>query len=303
MRTQKKIINLYENANKDIFSIKHVISISSEEDLNQFWDYITSSQDSSHDTLHNFVSSFYNFALMYISSSDAHFFEIILEENEENFYFTLWNEKIAVLFEAYLKNTSTEFIYKKNKISIKLLKKGYELKKVKQEVADRSREEKLIHSVTQATTIKCIEPYTFMAQDDLQELLSLNDDMQEISYQIHKGAISEHHFIKLRSSFSLFCFTLHYYDEITSVTEILNNFLNLLNTDKDKFLLLDTDQFSLVYGFIGNIDRWLNTLFIQGGADLDFMNNSIRADYETISQIISPVACEENFDLDDIFDF
>jgi len=58
-----------------------------------------------------------------------------------------------------------------------------------------------------------------------------------------------------------------------------------------------------VYGFIGNIDRWLNTLFIQGGADLSFMNNSIKADYETISQIIAPTACEENFDLDDIFNF
>ncbi|MDF1883276.1 hypothetical protein JHD49_04920 [Sulfurimonas sp. SAG-AH-194-C21] len=303
MRTKRKIINLYDKDVKDIFSIKHVISISTEEDLNQFWDYITSTQDSKHDTLHNFVSSFYNFALLYVSREDAHFFEIILEENEDNFYFTLWNEKVAVLFEAYLQNTSTEFIYEKNKISIKLLKKEYELKILKQEIADKSREEKLLNSVKEEPQIKCLEPYYFLTQDDLQELLSLNDDMQEISYQIHKGAISEHHFIKLRSSFSLFCFTLRYYDEITNVTTTLNNFLNLLNTDKDAFLLFDTDQFSLVYGFVGNIDRWLNTLFIQGGADIDFMNNSIQADYETISQIITPVACEENFDLDDIFDF
>ncbi|MBL1243560.1 MAG: hypothetical protein COA39_004055 [Sulfurimonas sp.] len=58
-----------------------------------------------------------------------------------------------------------------------------------------------------------------------------------------------------------------------------------------------------MYGFIGNIDRWLKTLFIQGGADLNFMNNSIKVDYKTILQIIAPTACEENFDLDDIFDF
>jgi len=41
----------------------------------------------------------------------------------------------------------------------------------------------------------------------------------------------------------------------------------------------------------------------KGGADLSFMNNSIKADYETISQIIAPTVCEENFDLDDIFNF
>jgi len=81
LRTHKQTINLYDNGDMNIFSIKHVISISAEEDLNQFWDYITSTQDSSHDSLHNFVSSFYNFALSYISSVNAHFFEIILEEN------------------------------------------------------------------------------------------------------------------------------------------------------------------------------------------------------------------------------
>ena len=68
-------------------------------------------------------------------------------------------------------------------------------------------------------------------------------------------------------------------------------------------MLLNSDEFSLVYGFIGNIDRWINTLFIQGGADLHFMDNSMKADFETISQIIAPTADEENFDLDDIFDF
>ena len=82
MRTKRKIINLYTEYAKDIYSIKHVISIATEEDLNQFWDYITCTQDSMHDELHNFVSSFYNFALIYMSNTDAYFFEIILEENE-----------------------------------------------------------------------------------------------------------------------------------------------------------------------------------------------------------------------------
>jgi len=72
--------------------------------------------------------------------------------------------------------------------------------------------------VKKAPVIKCIEPYTFIAEDDIQELISLNDDIQEINYQIHKHSINEHYFIKLRSSFSLFCFTLRYYDEIQSVT-------------------------------------------------------------------------------------
>lgn len=40
MRSERKIINLYDA--KNISSVKHVVSIDSEDDLNQFWDYITS---------------------------------------------------------------------------------------------------------------------------------------------------------------------------------------------------------------------------------------------------------------------
>ena len=103
MRSERKIINLYDA--KNISSVKHVVSIDSEDDLNQFWDYITSLEVFRHLYLHSFVSNFYNFALSYMAS----------EENDKVFYFTLWNEKIANVFKSYLENTSTKFIYKKIK--------------------------------------------------------------------------------------------------------------------------------------------------------------------------------------------
>jgi hypothetical protein len=60
----------------------------------------------------------------------------------------------------------------------------------------------------------------------------------------------------------------------------------------------------LIDGFIENIDTWLQTLFINGGANLYFMDNSLKADYEMIQAIIIPK--EDTFDeisLDEIFDF
>lgn len=301
MRTSRKVINLYDD--KDIFSIKHVISINNEEDLNQFWDFLTTTQDSSHKYLHTFVSNFYNFALSYIDQDDAQFFEIILEENDKKFYFTLWNEKISLLFKKYLYKTSIEYIHKDSRISIKLVKKSYtkKLKKISKE--NKKREENLILSVAEEKTVKIIPPYTFIEQEDLQDLIQLSDDLQEIVYQINKVGISEEQFIKLRSTFSLFCFTLRYYEEVEPIMVTINDFLNLMNTNKEKFILLQALEFELIYGFINNIERWINTLFITGGAELNFMNNSIQSDYMTISQIIIPTSEEELLDLDDIFDF
>ena len=300
MRKSRKIINLYKD--KDVFSIKHVISIDNEEDLNQFWDYLTNSQDSSHNYLHTFVSNFYNFALLYINQRDALFFEIILEENEKNFYFTLWNEKVSLLFQEYLTKTSIEYIYKENRISIKLVKKAHQNIKKRLDEENKSREKELIHSVNQENKIKCIHKYTFISQDDLEELVQFSDDMQDIVYQINKYEMSEDQFIKLRSTFSLFCFTLRYYEEVTQVMITMNDFLNLINTNQEKFVSIQKREFELIYGFINNIERWINALFIDGGADLHFMDQSMRADYETIKQIIIP-SDAISYDLDDIFDF
>ena len=127
MKLKKKIINLFND--KEISSIKHVISIGSEEDLNQFWDFSTNSNSVSYELIHTFVANFYNFAIMHIRDNSDEFFNIILEESDENFYFTLWNKKISLSFEESMKESICEYLQKKNRITIRLDKSKY-LKKV-----------------------------------------------------------------------------------------------------------------------------------------------------------------------------
>jgi len=57
LRQKQKIINLFND--KDISSIKHVISINSEEDLNQFWDFTIKCNHVFNELLHSFVTQFY----------------------------------------------------------------------------------------------------------------------------------------------------------------------------------------------------------------------------------------------------
>lgn len=55
-------------------------------------------------------------------------------------------------------------------------------------------------------------------------------------------------------------------------------------------------------GFVHNPVRRFRTLFIDGGAPLDFMDSSLRADVEQIRMTLMPAA-EDGCALDDIFDF
>ena len=180
-------------------------------------------------------------------------------------------------------------IYKKN--SKKLAKENHK------------REKNLINSVSEKNVKKFIPAYTFISDEDLSELIQLSEDLQDIAYQINKTGMHENQFITLRSIFSLFCFTLNYYNEVQEISLTANKLLNLMNTNKEKFIALSKIEFSLLNGFISNVDKWVNTLFINGGADLHFMDNSMKSDYETILQVITPVVANNDFDLDDIFDF
>ena len=124
MRKKQKIINLYNDYT--ISSIKHVISIQTEEDLEHFWDFINTHNNSKYILMNNFISMFYEFAHTYVLNHEVHFFEIILEESDANFYFTFWNKHLANSFENYLQKTSTIFLLQDNKISVKLDKSKQE---------------------------------------------------------------------------------------------------------------------------------------------------------------------------------
>lgn len=59
MRRKQKIINLYQD--NTVRNIKYVISIGSEEDLNQFWFYFESEVKNDYALLYSFISLMYSF--------------------------------------------------------------------------------------------------------------------------------------------------------------------------------------------------------------------------------------------------
>lgn len=302
MKNKPNIVNLFDD--KNIFSIKYIISISKEEDLNQFWSFVTISKNETHELVYMFLTRFYNFALSYMIHKKAEYFQIVLEESEDFFYFNLLNKKISKLFKKYLQKTSLNFIYNDKEISIKLKKLKYKEKIQKIEMKNKKREQNLIRSVTNANTFKKrVEPYNFITKEDLDYLLELSDDMQSLMIHSKKNGFTNNIFISLRSVISLFCLTLRYYDKISPIAVVITNFSNLINLNREKFIKLNEAELMLISGFISNIDYWLHTLFVNGGADLYFMDNSINADYLMIENLITPKYDENDLSIDDIFDF
>jgi hypothetical protein len=297
MRKQQKIINLFED--KSIYAIKEVISIANEEDLNQLWEHITTHH--THETFKSypFFISLYELSERFLASFPELFFEIIVEQSEEFFYFTVWNKEFCQFVGQHWEKRGIEHLSDNKKITAKLHKPIIQ----KPTRDEETRITYLLSTVTAAEITPPIPAYTFMDIEDLNELKELSEDLSEHLDQIRHASLSNDAFIKMRSYFSLICVILHHYEEVEEIALIMSEFSMMINQNKEDFCALNDDQIGLVEGFVHNFNRWLTVLFIQGGAQIGFMNNSMRADMETIRTITQPHIESSQEDLDAIFDF
>lgn len=302
MRKKQKIVHLFEDG--PIHAIKEVVSIQDEEDLAQFWEYIIKTQ-SVNTPLYGLFASLYSLCVRFLELSESHFFEIILEENNEAYYFTVWNKAFVRFALAELKKQNHSLRSNNKRLSIRILKSSLEAQSAEQSNRDDTRIRQLISTVTDKDSKEKIKPpYAFLSREDLQELLNLSEDMNEHVFQLAQSGMALETLIRLRSTLSMISIILNYYEETQVVSLIMTEFSVMISWYKEEILSLQEDQIVLIEGFARNFDRWLKVLFVYGGAELHFMDRSLRADIEFIRQMIAPSVHQmDDADLDAIFDF
>ncbi len=301
MRKKQKVLNLF--IEEPVSSIRHTFSIASEDDLDQCWDYFQRYHSESTNNLQEFIALFYEFSNHYITQHKNYFFELILEMNETHFFLTLRNKKVAQALYEQLKQKNIDYLFNTKRLSIRIDKCFKE--DIRAQI-DQERNQKIIESVSRTKKVhELIPPFTFISQEDLQDLLALSEDLEDIFMICKKTGFVEKLFIRFRSCFSLFSLTLRSYPQLSNVATTITNFSALINIHQKRFSELTLDEITLIEGFVYTIQRWLKALFVEGGVALTFMDNSLKADVTMIENIISPKEIEEinEEELDAIFDF
>jgi hypothetical protein len=301
VRKQQKIINLFED--RLIHSVKQVVSIGDEEDLNQLWEYIISIHSSDSCETYAFFIRLYELSSQFLESNPGIFFEIILEQSDENYYFTVWNKTFINFARKHWKKRRLDYRFKNKRITIRLSKSFLEDKKAEKLAEDNSRIDNFLATIQRSETIQPIPPYTFMDSDDVIELNDIAKDMNEYLYMAQQIGFTPEALIKIRTYFSRISMILNYYEEIEQIAIVMTEFSMMIHYYKEAFAQLTTDQIRLIEGFSGNFERWLKILFMEGGAELNFMNRSLRADMEMIRLMIEPPVAVTKEELDAIFDF
>jgi hypothetical protein len=298
MRKQQKVINLL--GDRLIHSIKQVVSIGDEEDLNQLWEHIMSIHSS--DTYAFFIG-LYELSAQFLDINPNGFLEIIIEQSHENYYFTVWNKDFIHYARKHWKKRRLDYRFKNKRITIRLSKVLLEDQKTEKLADENSRIEHLLATVQCSETIKLISPYSFMDRDDVIELNDVVKDMIKYLYMAQEIGFTAESLIRIRIYFSRISVILNHYKEIEQIAIIMTEFSVMINYYKEAFSQLDMNQIRLIEGFASNFQRWLKIIFTEGGAELNFMNRSLRADMEMIRLMIEPPVEVTQEELDAIFDF
>jgi hypothetical protein len=297
MRQQQKIINLYRDSS--VCSIKHVISIGNEEDLNQFWHYFHSEVSKEYKFLYRFIGVLYAFTARLFEKNAALFFELIIEQNETSFYFTVWNTDVSEALSLLLggKSKAHEFRVDKKRITVKLDKETSIRHEALCTEKQNSRVARLMTLVKSEE--KCMqEPYDFLDKEDREEILDICAEMVENMARAKKHGFNNDLFTRLRSDFSLFSLALAPYTRIFFVSNLITECSVLMNNNKMLFEQMPHEQIALIEDFVNNIEHWAHTLFVLGGADLHFMDSSLKEDLEMIKRRI----VQEEVDADAFFE-
>lgn len=302
MRKKQKIINLYQD--ESVGSIKHVISIGNEEDLNQFWHYFHSEVINDYRLLYHFIGLMYAFTSKLFEKEKDLFFDLIIEQNDELFYFTIWNADVSNALNELLQEGERECEYKidKKRITIRLSKEVLLKQDESYGEEQKGRRIGLMQSLKQEKAEPYM-PYTFLEKGDKEDILNICEDMSDMMYRAKKVGFQDDVFIRLRSCLTMFSLTLISYPQISHISNVLTEFSVLMNKYQSNFKEMSLEEVALAEGFVHNINFWANTLFVLGGADLHFMNNSLNADLQMIRMLIEPESMEAEGSLDDIFDF
>lgn len=301
MRKQQKVINLFNDGL--IQSIKQVVSIGDEEDMNQFWEHIISIQASDSHETYAFFISLYELSSQFLMLHPTGFFEIIIEQSDEHYYFTVWNKEFVHFAHKHWEKRGLDYQSNDKRMTIRLSKSLLDEKKSEKLAEDNARIDHFLATIQRSNPIKVIPPYRFMDRDDIIELNDVAKDMNEYLYTAQEIGFSPEVLIRIRTYFSRISVILNHYEEIEQIAIVMTEFSMMINQYKEVFSQLSSDQIRLIEGFTRNFERWLTILFKEGGAELNFMDRSLRADMEMIRLMIEPPKAVTAEELDAIFDF
>lgn len=309
---QSEGINTFTN---EIFSYHTRFYVTNDDELAQFWETVLVRLDYQKSVRHlsDFVRFLYR--LGYFQLKKSYKFNIYIEEDMDNFYFSMDNMKLLST-KKILESIDTHYNFADYKldgniISFRLPRRTIVVEEVvtsEQNTSASASDHAPVPELAPVPRVKVekeaivLQTYEVLDETTLSEFERYTDKLKvEISLMGSSSLVIDdidtmNEYIKQMSNL------LSTSQDAFEIAESLRSFSQLLDESSEEFLTKSKELSNMVSSFINDIVTWKDMIFYTGAPSVDFLNNSISSSVEMIrAAFVEPSNADG--DLDDIFDF
>ncbi|WP_324170913.1 response regulator [Sulfurimonas sp.] len=302
---KKSNINHINLFTAEVFSRYTNFMINTEDSISEFWEFFLLNSMKKNDNLSDVVRAIFSITEAQIKLSiDAN---IVIEESEDNEYFTLTNiEKLP--------KKIVELIVKKNNVScpykINVSKISFELKKVYSEKESESVQpvfvkeaNEEIASIVEFKSQK-LEVFNYLDIEDLSDLEEFANKLKSLMLIVGSDDITFEEVQEIYGYLEKLGIILSSYSEVFVISKALKDLSYNMSDNIYKFIENSENLGAMCSAFSRDMSKWIQMSFYKGAPSVDFMNDTIVVNCETISSMLKLDNNLSNIeDLDDIFDF
>lgn len=308
---QKKNTNSINLFTDKIFSRHTNFIIKSEDSISEFWEFFLLNARKKNKSLNDVVRTIFSISevqrKLSIESS------IYIEESDELQFFTLTGiDKLPKnIVQIIIKKNKHDYEYKieDSKISFKLFKiytQDEDIEKVSVEptiIHEVKKEDDVIASPVDFSS-KELVVFDYIEHDDLFDLEEYAAKLNSLMIIVGSSEISQEEVAEICSFLEKIASILSTYSEVYIISKALSALSIDMSQYTDKFIENSADMGSMCKAFSNDMSTWIQMSFHSGAPSVDFMNDTIVVNCETISGMLK---MDDNAtagdDLDDIFDF
>jgi len=301
---QPRAINTFTHS---VYSYQLKFFISNDDELAQFWEtlLVRLNFQKHISDLSDFVRLIFRLANMQLHKSYK--CNVYMEENEDNFYFTMDNMKLlqADIISKSIQKCPFNFLHKLEGdfLSFTLPRLTTETRHTSVTDTLSIEETSPALSLPSAEIIKdTLQTYDFLDEDALEEFELVISKLQiEImlmgssSLTLDDIDIMNEHIKQLSSLLAIS-------NDSYVIATALNDLSILLDEYSEPFLSMSSDLSAMMISFINDLIMWKEMMFNTGAPSTDFLDSSMSSSVQMIRAVF---VCDDqgSEDMEDIFDF
>ena len=318
-----KAVNLYT---QDVFHRQTIFYIENEEALAEFWEYYLLNDESLKvDDLCDVVRTVFSLGDALVKSNAKPW--IIVEVDNDALYFTINKlDKMDMSdFKLIMKKNIEvkEFKHKDEKISFRLEKKvGIDSQELvcqssshakKTPPAEKTPPEepenkpKIVAASDiqiKKTDMQQYQVFSYMDPEDLYEIEERLDELSSLMLMLGSSELETSEIDQISNFLAELGKNMSIYTESYAIGMALSNLSQEIAAHSARFQEIASELSTMSSAFTSDLQSWLKMTFYKGAPSVDFMNDTIIVNCETIISMLGADEPDDNSaDLDDIFDF